>query len=67
MVDRLNQKCYHHEMRTYQAFYRGRNLTVTAASQFDAQKQAAILFKARRAWDVAVVLADVPVKTAELG
>jgi len=53
-------------MRTYVAFYKQKKITVVAESSFEAQRKAAEIFKARKAWDVAIVLADVPVSTASL-
>lgn len=52
--------------RTYVAFYRGRQLPIVAESSYAAQLQAAGLFKARKSYEVTVVLADVPVDTAGL-
>jgi hypothetical protein len=46
-------------MRPYIAFYRGRQLQVEAESSYQAQTIAAGLFKARRSYDVTVMLADV--------
>jgi len=54
-------------MRTYVAFYKNKKNTVTAESSYAAQEQAAAIFKARKRYDVAVVLADVPVDPASLG
>lgn len=53
-------------MRTYQAFYKGREITVQAESSYAAQLAAAHQFRARKSWEVTVVLADVPVDTASL-
>ncbi len=53
-------------MRTYQAFYKGREITVQAESSYAAQLKAAQEFRARRSWEVTVVLADVTVDTAVL-
>lgn len=47
-------------MFTYEAFYRGKRLTVQALRSFDAQKIAAEKFKARKAYEVTVVLAARP-------
>ena len=46
-------------MRPYIAFYRGKQTTVTAPSSYDAQQLAAKYFKARKAYEVTVMLADV--------
>lgn len=53
-------------MRTYKAFYKGKTVTVIAETQCDAQQQAAKFFKAKKPWEVAIVLADVPVDCASL-
>lgn len=53
-------------MRDYVAFYRGRKLEFKAESMLAAQTHAAKEFGARKNWEVAVVLADVPVATAGL-
>jgi len=46
-------------MRAYQAFYKGRTLEVQAESSYQAQQLAAKLFKAKKAYDVSVLLCDV--------
>lgn len=53
-------------MRTYVAFYRGRQLTVQAETSYAAQLKAAAMMKARKSYEVTVVLADVPVDPATL-
>ena len=53
-------------MRTYKAFYKGRTVTVIAESSYKAQQEAAVFFKAKRSYEVTVLLADVPVDTASL-
>lgn len=53
-------------MRNYIAFYQRQRIELQAASSFAAQQAAAKVFKARKAYDVLVVLADVPVNTASL-
>jgi len=53
-------------MRTYKAFYKGRTYVLQAETSYDAQQAAAKHFKAKKAYDVAIVLADVPVNTASL-
>lgn len=53
-------------MFTYVCFYRGKQITVQALRSYDAQLKAAAIFKARKAYDVAVVLADKPVDPASL-
>jgi hypothetical protein len=51
-------------MRTYVAFYNRNQIVVQAASSYEAQKIAAAQFKARKSYQVTVVLADVPVDPA---
>lgn len=53
-------------MRTYHAFYRGKSYELQAESSYAAQQAAAKFFKAKKAYEVAIVLADVPVNTASL-
>lgn len=53
-------------MRDYIAFYRGKQIELQAASSYAAQQAAAKIFKARKAYDVSVVLADVPFNPASL-
>lgn len=53
-------------MRTYIAFYKGRKIEVQAASSYAAQQEAAKVMKAKKSYEVTVVLADVPVSTASL-
>jgi hypothetical protein len=53
-------------MRHYEAFYRGKRMSVEANSSYEAQTKAATAFKAKKQYDVTVVLADVPVSTASL-
>jgi hypothetical protein len=53
-------------MRKYIAFYRGQQIPVTADSSYQAQQLAAGLFKAKKRYEVTVVLADVEVDTASL-
>lgn len=45
-------------MNGYMAFYRGKQLEVYAVSSYEAQKKAAERFKARRSYEVTVVLAE---------
>jgi hypothetical protein len=54
-------------MRIYVAFYRGKQTTVQAERSIDAQAKAAAFFKAKKQWEVTVVLADVPIDPASLG
>ena len=44
-------------MFSYICFYKGRQITVQALRSFDAQNIAAKKFKARRPWEVSVILA----------
>lgn len=46
-----------HTVNTYAAFYRGRSIGVNADSSYAAQVKAAAIFKARKSYDVTVVLA----------
>lgn len=54
-------------MRPYVAFYRGKQMDVEAETSRAAQIKAAALFKAKKEYEVSVVLADVPVDPASLG
>ena len=45
-------------MNTYKAFYRGRETEVTAKTSYDAQLRAADVFKAKKSYDVTVVLCE---------
>ena len=53
-------------MRTYKVFFKGKDITIQAASLADAKAQAVTAFKPnkRDIGLVAVVLADVPINTA---
>lgn len=53
-------------MRTYVAFYRGKQTQVQAESSYQAQLNAAAFFKARKSYEVTVVLADVALDTASI-
>jgi chorismate synthase len=53
-------------MRTYKAFYKEKTAIVYAESSFEAQQRAAKEFRAKKRYDVTVVLADVPVNTASI-
>jgi hypothetical protein len=44
-------------MNTYEAFYRGQRITVQAATPYAAQLEAARRFKARKSYEVTVMLA----------
>lgn len=43
-------------MNTYHAFYNGKRLELQAANTLQAQQKAAQQFKARKAWQVTIVL-----------
>lgn len=47
-------------VNTYVAFYRGRELVVQGLTSYDAQWEAAKKFKARKAYEVTVILAEKP-------
>ena len=53
-------------MRTYKAFYKEKTATIHAESSYEAQQRAAKEFRAKKRYDVTVVLADVPVNTASI-
>lgn len=53
-------------MFSYLCFYRGKKIVVQALRSYDAQLKAAQIFKAKKAHEVAVVLADRPVDPAML-
>jgi len=43
-------------MNTYKAFYKGKTVEVTASSSFEGQEKAAALLKAKKRYEVTVVL-----------
>lgn len=45
-------------MNGYIAFYRGKQIEVHAASSYEAQTKAAALFKAKKPYEVTVMLAE---------
>lgn len=45
-------------MNGYIAFFRGKQIEVHAQTSYEAQQKAAQLFKARKAYEVTVVLAE---------
>jgi hypothetical protein len=45
-------------MNGYIAFYRGKQVEVYAASSYEAQQKAAAMFKARKSYEVTVMLAE---------
>jgi hypothetical protein len=54
------------DMRTYLAFYRGMKIVVQANSSYEAQTIAASQLKAKKSYQVAIVLADTPINTASI-
>ena len=44
----------------YICFYKNKKIEVRALRSFDAQEIAAKLFKAKKSWEVTVVLAELP-------
>lgn len=48
-------------MRTYICLYKNQKRIVTASTTLEAQEKAAVLFKARKRYDVTVYLADEPI------
>ncbi len=53
-------------MSNYECFYKGKRISVQAETSYAAQQKAAAIFKARKSYDVTVVMADVPVDPASL-
>lgn len=45
-------------MNGYLAFYKGKKIEVYAATSYEAQKKAALAFRARKQYDVTVVLCE---------
>ena len=45
-------------MNGYIAFWRGKQIEVHAPTSYEAQKKAAAIFKARKSYEVTVVLAE---------
>ncbi len=45
-------------MNGYQAFYRGKTIEVYAETSFSAQKKAAEQFKAKKSYEVTVILCE---------
>lgn len=59
-------------MNGYKAFWKGKSIEVRAATMLEAQRKAAAIFKARKSYEVAVVLCEkagetVSHSTAEFG
>jgi len=67
----LLHMCYYIEksggnMRPYIAWYKGKRIELEANSSYEAQTKAAKAFKAKKAFDVNVMLADVEVNCAQV-
>lgn len=45
-------------MNGYKAFYKGKSIDVYALTSYEAQQKAAILFKAKKAYDITIVLCE---------
>jgi hypothetical protein len=45
-------------MNGYKAFFKGKSIEVYAETSAQAQKSAAVIFKARKSWQVTVVLCE---------
>ena len=45
-------------MNGYKAFFKGKTCEVTAATSYEAQQKAAAIFKARKTYDVTVILCE---------
>lgn len=45
-------------MNGYVCFYKGKKCEVHAETTFEAQKKAAVIFKAKKAYEITVVLAE---------
>ncbi len=46
-------------MNGYKAFYKNKQLDIYACTSYDAQKQACQLFKAKKAYEVTVILCEI--------
>jgi hypothetical protein len=57
----------HDKMRRYIACWRGKQIEVEAETSYAAQLKAAAIFKARKSYEVNVMLADVVHDPAVLG
>lgn len=53
-------------MRKYLVIHRNKSKEIQAKTAYEAQKKGAELFKVKKAWNVSVVLADVPFEPATL-
>jgi len=54
-------------LRPYKAFYKGRTLDIEAKTSYEAQILAAKIFKAKKRYDVTVMLCDVVHNPADIG
>ena len=45
-------------MNGYKAFYKNRSCEVMANTSYEAQKKAAVIFKAKRSYEVTVILCE---------
>lgn len=45
-------------MNGYKAFFKGKTCEVQAATSYEAQQKAAAIFKARKSYDVTVILCE---------
>ncbi|WP_396189747.1 hypothetical protein [Flavobacterium sp.] len=52
--------------RPYIAFYKGKQTQVEATSSYEAQQKAAAFFKAKKSYEVTVMLADVTHSTQHI-
>jgi hypothetical protein len=54
-------------MNGYIAFYRGKQVEVYAVSSYEAQQKAAVVFKARKSYEVTVMLAEKDGRSVHIG
>jgi hypothetical protein len=52
-------------LRKYIAFYKGRKISVEGKSSLDAQSRAAVIFNAKKTYEVTVMLADIEHSTSQ--
>ena len=45
-------------MNGYKAFYKGKNIEVFALTSYEAQKKAAVIFKAKKSYEITIVLCE---------
>jgi hypothetical protein len=53
-------------MYQFTAFYRGRSINVEAPTSYAAQQKAALIFKAKKSYDVTVIRSDIEHSTASI-